>query len=421
MNKKILLVIVVFGIFLLIYNQPILNEQTINITSFLMRSDSIFILAILYGILLILLKKLRVNKNSYRILFILVCIYLLGLAATVITSNIKNVPISVVGWSKIIKIPICIIFGWILYILMNNYRKAVAIISNALFLSSILIVLLGILGLLFPEIQNYLGNYREGAIGANSITTFSGLTPNPWFITYYLIISYSFTWAKIVKQIYEKRLKLTIVLIIYSLLLVVVMILSGIRSILILIPLSMFINLYLYSKYISKKHYKLVLFVPLILIALLVMFQGSYLILPAEKRNTFLLRFSESSLRTSLYQYYFEVGKNSPLGVGYDYLNLAPFEAYKAPIDIVAPHNVLLSIFVISGYLGIIALLLYLLKIRRVLLFKLNNIQRMGSNQVYLIGAITAYTCSWIVYLATEIYPLSDFTHYILLSILLAA
>jgi len=428
--SKIIKLLIIIGTAALVYYQPIVTGAKLNLSAVLTRSDFIFTIVVVLWLASHLFssrgkskwgKHVKVVQNPFHLLALFLVFTFM---ATLLSFAEYGMAFDIQGWSRLVKMLVCILLAWVVYRTIKDDAKFYQWLARALYLPIMVTLVAGIAWRFYPSIlpafiSSAPGVSEEGQLALVSASnTFQGLTWNPWLVVYSCVVALSFVWVMALHNFYCGKLMAGFVKLLFCMSLLIILYWTAVRTTLILVPIVFWFGGLLTLTYLGNRKNALAFFPFLIMVVPLLL--GTAMVLaPPEIRDVFIARFSQQQMRLYIWQHYGEIALSNPLGVGFNFYTLV---SPPSPVGLENPdpHNVVLSVLMIGGWGGVLSVVVFLWLVTKSVKGELRRQRGSDHISVLYIGVVTAYLCSWVIYMATGIDPFRDFTHSILLALVLA-
>ncbi len=425
-REKLLAVPLILGTGLLVINQRVgINDFVgLNPLAVALRSDLWLALSIV--LCLVLAPRYIIRPPGDNLVARSVTLYLPGaylltiLFATLLSSFRFNQAIDLFGAIDVFKTLLCICIGRIVFGLSTRNPEFATWLVNLLIFASILNVLAGI----FTSVTdiNHIAGFNDETAGDVEVglgfvsygNRFQGLGTNPNMVATQGTIALSFLLPKIMDYVSRGKVKKSLLLIAYVLSLVSIILWTGVRAALIIVPMICIMSVWLRMKGGLKGQ---LMAIVMVLGVTFVMALALIIAAVLGLTDTMLDRVSNSEEgRSHLWIHYAGILMENPFGLGMAFETIADthsiIERMRLP-----PHN---SVLQTGMYGGFIAIFLFLILVRRVfrLFMHYRKHVRAGANPIQLQGTFIA----WCIVLFNSMFGgqwSNDYNFVILTSLLL--
>jgi hypothetical protein len=373
-REKLLAVPLILGTGLLVINQRIgiTDVVGLNPLAVALRSDLWLALCIVLCLFLAPHYIIRLPDNNFvarSVTLYLPGAYLLTiLFATLLSSFRFNQAFDLFGVIDFLKTLLCICIGRIVLGLSTRNPELATWLVNMLIFASILNVLAGI----FTSVtgMNHIVGFNEETSGDVEVglgfisfgNRFQGLGTNPNMVAIQGSIALSFLLPKILDYVSRRKVKKSLLLIAYVLSLVSIILWTGVRAALIVVPMICIMSVWLRTKGGLKGQ---LMAIVMVLGVTFVIALAWIIAAVLGLTDTMLERVSDAEEgRTHLWIHYAGLLMENPFGLGMAFETIA--DTYSISIiDRVRlpPHN---SVLQTGMYGGFIAIFLFLILVRRV-------------------------------------------------------
>ncbi len=419
-------ILIIVGTWSLIYFRKVSEGGSIGADTLTYRSDFVYGAAVIIGLAGVLWDRWSNNWQpldlSARRVFRYFVLYLaFGTVATVLSST--SLVTSLIGFAEILKL----ITNLALFYLTCRYAQSDTIfykrIVYALCLSQIVPLAAAFLSVVFPGVYSQLtANLNADEEIFSGGERFKGLTANPVQLCIGATVAISFIYVSALYDFKKGRPGRGVLSLLYVLGLVMITLWTLSRSALLALAAAFLLGSFAYV--IARGEAKALrrwLFVSVLGMLLMA---GGWTVLSLSTAGTqqdvstdFGERFEGGLLsgRGEIWQYYFPIALENPQGIGFAYTSLY---IYTNQYGDFPPHNLVLTAWMEGGLgatLSLVAMLWVLWK-------KIRSETSMHGGEEefkFFWGAVTAWVAVW-VYCVWLGPPLADFTHQILLALIMA-
>ena len=426
-RENIISIPLILGVSLLIVNQRIgFNDGgVVNLVAFFLRSELWLTLGVVLCIVLapIYLIRLPIKSGLVRSVtsHLPIAFVLLTLFATFLSYFRYDQIFDLFGLYDILKTLLCICISRIIFgFSIKNHRFAVLLVNIFIFTS-----ILNVFAAIFTSvtgINHIVGFNEEMAAGDTEVglgflsygERFQGLSTNPNIVATQTAIALSFVIPNIIQYITNGRVIKAVIFIFYLFSLLAIILWTGVRASLLVIPLIFILALWLRVKSGLKGQVITMMYVPLVsaLLALAWLVAASL-----GLTETVADRVSNSEDgRIFLWLHYTGLLLQNPFGMGIAFESIADtysiLDRQRLP-----PHNSILQTAMYSGFVGILVYFFLLRKTFRFFLRYRKNIP-LGTIPINMQGTFIA----WIVTVFHSLFGgllFADFNFIILTSLLI--
>jgi hypothetical protein len=429
MFQKIVKFLIIVGTASLIYFQPITEAGEFSLATIRYRSDFVFLAAVGLWVVSRVLGLIRPNRDSHarltRWVFAWMWLFVMFTTlATLLSLVTYDLWFEILGLSSLVKILLGIILTQVAYENLKGNSFFYQWLARALYLPMALVLALGVLWLVNPSILPgfFLRDMGASVGGQLALvgygSRFLGVASNPAQVVLAAVVALSFVWTMLLHNIIRGKWRAGLVQSLYSVGLIFLVFWSLTRAGLIVLVFALGFGSFMTWYCLGRKK-NFLGFPPLgVMIALLAIWT-TWNVLPQEIRRGFLDRFSEPDARLYIWRYYWDIALANPLGVGFNYEQMfEPMNPYSA--GRLNPHNALLAAWMYGGIGGLLSLVIFLLLILKSIKFGLASQRQQGYVSVLYIGAVTALFSTWVLFMFIGGVPIAEFTHSILLALVLA-
>lgn len=402
----------------LVYFRKITEDGRLTLESLTYRSDFVFLAAVLLGGLHAALKLLAGKRSRHGRLEISAILaawsyVAFASAATLFSIIVYDLRFDLRGYGNLFKTVLAVLVAVMVYGLLRHdgvfYRR----LALALYVTPLIPAVIGLAFLLQPDrLAGIFGPEGSLPLMKPGDVRFQGLASNPFQVAVSNFVAVGFVWPISLHNAARGKWVPSAVGLVYMGCLAFFVFWSMTRAGVLLLLFALGFGGLAYA-WCFKRHLRSSV---VMLAAALLVLLFTWVAVPPDIAELVRARFAISDERPQIWSYYLGIAVAHPLGVGFNYEQRYLFDTvFQTGVNV---HNGYLAAWLYGGVFGWLSILLFLWFILRLMRGKFKDGQP-NDAAVYYIGAVTGFLGFWVLAAFLGL-PLEDFTHAVLLALVLA-